>query len=232
MIKYKRIEFIDIVPYWNKLWGDRIHTVYSSMLMRGNHDYHIKDTYKYRCWCAYDSARKDRIVGVMAGHKSEPLCYRTRGLWVDPDYRGQGIAQGLFALAELQAKNEHCRWLWSYPRLAALPAYMKSGYVAYGEPDLGEYDHCVRAKKDLSVLTTSVWNIDDSPIEDSMWLDQINIWEMQGSLLGQNEQVRGTFIHITQHWVNEMYMQPMGAIGARENVRIVVGDLDNADHVL
>jgi len=84
----------------------------------------------------------------------------------------------------------------------------------------------------LSVLTTTVWNIDDCPIEDSMWLDQINIWEMQGSLLGQNEEVRGTFIHITQHWVNEMYMQPMGAIGARENVRTVVGDLDNADHVL
>lgn len=231
MIKYKRVEYPDILPYWEMLWPGRDHSVYSSMLMRGGIDHHIKDEYKHRCWIAFDDTNM-RTAGVMAGHKSESLCYRTRGLWVNPAYRGQGVAQGLFALAELQAKNEHCRWLWSYPRLSALPAYMKSGYEPYGEPDLGEFDHCVRAKKDLSVVTTTVWNIDDAPIEDVLWLDQIDVWEMQGSLLGQNEEVRGTFIHITQHWVNEMYCQPMGAVGNRECIRLTQGDVDHPDHVL
>ena len=35
-------------------------------------------------------------------------------------YRGKGIAQKLFELAETQAKNECCRWLWSYPRLSRI----------------------------------------------------------------------------------------------------------------
>lgn len=228
MIK-RRAEFEEIIPSWQKLWPNRDLNPYSSMLMKGGLDVHIQDKYKHRCWLVeLDS----KTVGVMAGHKSETYCYRTRGLWVDPDFRGQGVAQQLFSLAQNQAEAENCRWLWSYPRLAALPAYMKAGYVSFGEPDLGEFDHCVRARKDLSIITTTVWRLNDNPLENLNWISEIDSFERMGILLGQNEEVRANFIHITQHWLNQRVMSPHAAIGECEPVHSITGNLEHASHVL
>lgn len=231
MINFRKVEFEQVMPSLEKLWPGRKLAPHSSMLMRGGHDYKIRDLYKYRCWAAYN-ADNTKVVGVMMGHKSERQCYRTRGLWVDPAYRGKGIAQRLFGMAQLQAMNETCRWLWSYPRLSALGAYQKSGYIPYGDAGKGEYDDCVRAKKDLSIVTTTVWNLFENPCEDIKWLAHIDKVEKDGHLLGQNEEIRGNCIHITQHWINELWMQPEWAIGDRNPLQVIKGDLDNIIHVL
>ena len=234
-MKYKKINYEDISPYWDILWPGQLHQPYSSMLMREQngfygHDNRIQDKYKWRGWCVFED---HRIQGVMAGHKSADKEYRTRGLWVGEKYRGQGIAQKLFELAEEQAKNECCRWLWSYPRLQALGAYQKAGYESYGPTDRGKWDDCVRAKKDLSIITTTVWNVTESPLENKKWLDEIDLMEDQGVLLGQNEEVRNNFVHITQHWVNDLYCKPLVAVGDKvQPVKEIKGDLKDPLHVL
>lgn len=231
MIQYKKVEFEQVIPSLEKLWPGRKLAPHSSMLMRGGHDYKIRDLYKYRCWAAFEH-NWTNVVGVMMGHKSERFCYRTRGLWVDPKHRGKRIAQRLFGMAQLQAHHEQCRWLWSYPRLSALPAYQRAGYIPYGDAGKGEYDDCVRAKKDLSIITTTVWNLFENPLEDEQWLEHINKCEKQKILIGQNEEVRGNYIHVTQHWINELCMQPELAIGEKNPLQLIKGDLKNVAHVL
>jgi len=233
MIYTKQISYEEILPYWNVLWKDRERMIqYSAMKMQSGYDPEIKNNYKWRGYSAISESHNNKIIGVNAGHKTGPREYRTRGLWVSQDFRGQGVAQLLFEQLEKQAKNEMCRWLWSYPRLAALPAYQHAGYEPYGEPDLGEFDHCIRAKKDLSVLTTSIWNLFENPIEDPLWLEQVDLLDKQGILLGQNEEVRGNFVHITQHWINDLWMQPESGVGEHYPLHIHKGNPDNPIHVL
>lgn len=229
-MNHKQLKYEEISPYWDILWPKQLHQPYSSMMMRKGHDSRIADKFKWRGWCVYEGYS---VQGVMAGHKSSRKEYRTRGLWVSEKHRGKGIAQKLFELAETQAKNECCRWLWSYPRLQALGAYQKAGYEPFGETDRGKWDDCVRAKKDLSIITTTVWNITESPLELTGWAQNIDTYENQGILLGQNEEVRGNFLHITQHWVNDLYCYPLAAVGTDiQPVKEIRGDLKDPLHVL
>ena len=98
----------------------------------------------------------------------------------------------------------------------------------------GEWDDCVRAKKDLSTVTTTVWNINENPLEDPKWLQNIDLWDEQGILLGQNEEIRNeSFVHVTQHWVNSDYAYHNAAVGS-EIFPIIekIGDLNDPLHVL
>jgi GNAT superfamily N-acetyltransferase len=59
--------------------------------------------------------------------------YRSRGIWVHPEHRREGVAQTLFNLLELQAKNEGCEMIWSIPRKTALISYTKFGFETVGD---------------------------------------------------------------------------------------------------
>lgn len=235
-IVVKKVNFKDIVSAWDKLWPGRDHDPYSSMLRLGGHDIRIRDNYDYTCIAAYDWGDKGKLVGVQVGHRSSKQDYRTRGLWIDPNSRGQGIAQMLFCKLEEYAKFQGCRWLWSFPRLSSLPAYMKAGYEPYGEPVKAEYEQNIKAQKDLSVLYTGIWNIDDYPFENQNFLLRIEDADKRQLLLGQNEQCRGIFMHVTQHWVNDYYADTFfdNIINDKTARPILVkkGDLNSPLHVL
>ena len=74
----------------------------------------------------------DNLVGVNSGHKSSDTQYRSRGIWVNPNYRRKGIAQRLFVLTERQARDEECEMIWSIPRKTALSAYTNFGFETVG----------------------------------------------------------------------------------------------------
>lgn len=230
-IVFRQLSWNEIKPIWDKkLWSYREdNRPHSSMTMKGGSDYTIHDRYKWRAYGAVkiNNRRVETIVGCNAGHKSGPRDYRTRGLFVEDSVRGLGIAGELFSLLETQAKMECCRWLWSYPRLSALPVYQKMGFEPYGATDKGEFDHCVKARKDLSIVVTNVYRLDDNPMEDYGFQSAIESLDKKEILLGQNEEVRGNFIHITQHWVNDQYIVKQG-----EPVLSIRGNLDNEHHVL
>lgn len=209
-IVIKQIDYETILTAWDRLWPGRDNSPYSSMLMLGGYDTDIPEKFKWRAWGAfdlkpatasigvYDKAPVAKLVGVNAGHKSAPRDYRTRGLWVDPAYRGHGIAGKLFAQLEQQAENECARWLWSFPRLPSLPAYMASGYMPYGETVHADFEQNVRARKDLSVLVTEVY--------EQMPTDA-DALESAGVLLGENSQASTGGYIVTRHFVNRTQAQ-------------------------
>jgi GNAT superfamily N-acetyltransferase len=131
-----KISFDTILHIWqDKLWPNRQSAIEPMSAMTWPFegapdpiDMSIFD-YKPTFWGVYID---DKLVGVNSGHRTTHTQYRSRGIWVDPDYRGRGIAQRLFTLTEHQALVEGCLLVWSIPRKTALSSYTKFGFETVG----------------------------------------------------------------------------------------------------
>ena len=93
-------------------------------------DNSIFERYSPTFWVVKDN---EKIIGVNSGFKTSDKVYRSRGLYVDIEYRKQGISQILLRQTILQGKKEECHWIWSMPRKTALPVYQKIGFKKRGK---------------------------------------------------------------------------------------------------
>ena len=133
----KRIDFDTIQTIWEKnLWPNRTSAIETHSAMtwpfEGNPDPIDMNIFNYPAtfWGVYLDSK---LVGVNSGHKTTDEQYRSRGIWVDPEYRKRGVAQMLFLMTAHQAKVEGCEMIWSIPRKTALPAYTKFGFETVGD---------------------------------------------------------------------------------------------------
>src|SRR5210317_1798640 len=116
-MQVSRIDFNTIQSIWkNKLWPNRNSAIETHSAMtwpfEGNPesiDIKIFD-YPATFWGAF---LDNKLVGVNSGHRTTIEQYRSRGIWVDPEYRKRGVAQMLFLMTAHQAKVEGCEMLWS-----------------------------------------------------------------------------------------------------------------------
>lgn len=125
------IDFDLISKIWKKnLWPDRTSPIktHSSMTFKKSYDLSIY-SYPATYWgIMYDGD----LVGVNSGHRSQKTHYRSRGLYVFPKYRKQGIGVLLLQAAIDQAIYENCKFIWSIPRKSALSVYLSVGYQVEG----------------------------------------------------------------------------------------------------
>lgn len=136
-MKIERLNFKTVESIWStKLWPNRTSAIETHSAMtwpfEGNPESIDMNIFNYPAtfWGAY---LDDKLVGVNSGHKTTDEQYRSRGIWVDPEYRKRGVAQMLFLMTAHQAKVEGCEMLWSIPRKTALPAYTKFGFETVGD---------------------------------------------------------------------------------------------------
>ena len=74
----------------------------------------------------------EKLVGVNSGFEtgsSEQNYYRSRGLWVNPKHRRQGLASMLLNATIEDAKKKECDWIWTCPREGAMSAYKSVGFI-------------------------------------------------------------------------------------------------------
>jgi GNAT superfamily N-acetyltransferase len=123
----KKITFEDILKIWkDHLWKDRKSNIepQSAMLFLNGHD--LKNfNYESSYFAFYNN---DTIVGVNSGHLCCDGSYRSRGLFVLPYYRKQGIGTQLLTETIKQGKKENAVFVWSYPRLSSWGTYHKAGF--------------------------------------------------------------------------------------------------------
>ena len=135
MISLEEIKFNEILPYWrDRLWPDRISPIEpaSSMLYLGGYDI----TIKYFNQPTFFAIKVDGlIVGVNSGHQTSDTDYRSRGIWVDPDFKMFGNGRRLIDAAEVEARRLGCNILWSCPRQSALSFYLRCGFKQTSEFD-------------------------------------------------------------------------------------------------
>lgn len=136
-MKIERLNFKTVESIWStKLWPNRTSAIETHSAMtwpfEGNPESIDMNIFNYPAtfWGVY---LDDKLVGINSGHKTTDEQYRSRGIWVDPEYRKRGVAQMLFLLTAHQAKIEGCELLWSIPRKTALPAYTKFGFETVGD---------------------------------------------------------------------------------------------------
>ncbi len=133
----QQITFEQILPIWqNKLWPNRVSKIETHSAMtwpytHPNQPYSM-DVFIYPA-TFFGIFNQDKLVAVNSGHLTTQQEYRSRGLWVDPDYRGMGLAQIILLATIDQAKKEGAKMIWSIPRLTALTAYERVGFKTVGD---------------------------------------------------------------------------------------------------
>ena len=140
----KEIFFEEIYPLWNtRLWPGRKSIIepMSSLVWNSNlflsygnseisKDKSIFDKYEPKFFAIF---LDELITGVNSGFRTEDDVYRSRGLWVHPKHRGQGLGQELLKHACKLAVDENCKVIWSMPRKSALETYESVGFNKIGE---------------------------------------------------------------------------------------------------
>ena len=89
------------------------------------HDMRIFKNYIPTFFGVYD---KNKLVGVNSGHRTKDKEYRSRGLWVDPDYRGKKIGKILLQSTINKSIEEGCDLVWTLPRQSSMPTYNSVGF--------------------------------------------------------------------------------------------------------
>ena len=126
-LNVKRITFDEITPFWNILWPNMHLERKACSLLFGGYDSTIKTN--SNIVPLYFGVEIDgKIVGVNSCNAVNDIQYRSRGLYVLPEYRRRGIAQMLFNAVYEQGKKERRLVLWSMPRKPALSVYLNFGF--------------------------------------------------------------------------------------------------------
>lgn len=124
-IAIKPISWDQILHIWRThLWPNRTSLIehHSAMLYLGGHD---MNNFNYRVdLIGYHI--DDKLVGVNSSHRCSDGSYRSRGLWVDPEYRGRGIGQRL--LRQSIEYKGNATFVWSYPRQSSWNTYKAVGF--------------------------------------------------------------------------------------------------------
>jgi GNAT superfamily N-acetyltransferase len=133
----QQITFEQILPIWrDKLWPNRVSAIetHSAMTWPSSHPKQPYDmnvfNYPVYFFGIYD---QDKLIAVNSGHLTTDTEFRSRGLWVDPLYRGQKLAQRILTSTINQAVASGADMIWSIPRLTALRAYERVGFKTVGD---------------------------------------------------------------------------------------------------
>lgn len=142
------IDFSTIYNYWsNYLWLDRKSKIEPTSAMRFLGGYDLKNLDFEPTFFGF--IVDNNVVGVNSGHKCMDNGYRSRGLFVLPEFRGRKIGVELLVATINQGIKEQCTYVWSYPKLNSWGTYQKAGFSLssnFEQSELGLNAYC---KKDI-----------------------------------------------------------------------------------
>ena len=122
----KTITWEEILPIWKtQLWPGRtspIETNSAMCYLNGHNMFNMSSLPTF-----FGHVVDGKIVGVNSGHPCVDN-YRSRGLWVHPDYRHQGIGRSLLKATIEQGFLEGFNLTWSYPRKTSWSTYRSAGF--------------------------------------------------------------------------------------------------------
>lgn len=142
------IDFETIFSIWkNKLWPERLSKIESTSAMNYLGGYNIKNMdYKPTF---YGYLLDNKIVGVNSGHLCADQSYRSRGLFVDSEYRNRGIGKILLLASIDRGRFENANFVWSYPKHTAHNTYVGAGFAITSEWEQSELGRNAYCKIDL-----------------------------------------------------------------------------------
>lgn len=127
-ITVQEVNFTEVLPYWeNYLWPQRQSKIEDVSVI--DHFGRLtldRRQLKAQFYAALDF--KKRIVGVNSGLKTSPVHFRSRGIWVHPEFRFKGVGSLLLEAISTAAQTQKCTIVWSMPRLGSVQFYESCGF--------------------------------------------------------------------------------------------------------
>jgi GNAT superfamily N-acetyltransferase len=122
-----QVQYKDIVTIWkNDLWPERQSAIETHSAMLIDKTFDIKNFSYPATYFLY--LFNNKIIGCNSGHMCADNSYRSRGLFVYPEYRGKGIGVKLLQATITQGQKENAKFVWSYPRQTSWHTYEKAGF--------------------------------------------------------------------------------------------------------
>lgn len=128
----EKVNYEVVYDIWvNHLWPGRTSPIEQHSAMLINETYDLKN-YEYEpTFFVYKAG--DKIAGCNSGHKCCDGTYRSRGLYVFPDYRKKGYGKELLLATIDQGRKENSTAVWSFPRYESWPTYKAAGFDLLSE---------------------------------------------------------------------------------------------------
>lgn len=124
---FKKTTFDEIFPLWRYgLWPGRKSEIKptNGIKFMGGYNKEIEKNIPTFFGAFIDN----ECVAVNSGFATDKFYYRSRGLYVVPKYRKNGVAYKLLAATEEEAIASGHKFLWSMPRESALIVYLLYGF--------------------------------------------------------------------------------------------------------
>jgi GNAT superfamily N-acetyltransferase len=157
--------FEDVLPIWQaSLWPGRLSKIETNSAMKWLGGIDLELMKAPASFWRLRIEKENLTVGVLSGHfgglidreNRQVRGYRTRGLFVGPQFRGHGASKILMTAALAQANREACEVAWTFPRQSSMPVYEKLGFKMVGQwigendPGAGEFGPNCYAIKHLA----------------------------------------------------------------------------------
>lgn len=126
-MKIVKTTFDEIFPLWKYgLWPCRKSEIKptNGIKFMGGYDKEIEKNVPTFFGAFID----EECIGVNSGFPTDKLYYRSRGLYIVPKYRHQGISHKLLQATEKDAIDKGYKFLWSMPREKAFIVYLLFGF--------------------------------------------------------------------------------------------------------
>ena len=123
------INYETIFPIWrDDLWPNRNSPIETHSAMLHFYTEYDMGNFLLPAWYLGYYVN-DKLIGVNSGHMCVDGSTRSRGLWVNPAFRGKGIGKQLLEVTIEKAKEYNATSIWSMPRKSSWPTYESVGFV-------------------------------------------------------------------------------------------------------
>ena len=123
----QKITWEEIYEVWSKeLWPTRTSKIESTSAMNFLSGYNMDNMKNTPTLFGYVFGGK--IIGVNSGHRCADGSYRSRGLYVDRQFRGLGIGLKLLHATMNEARKQQAKFIWSLPRMTSWKTYKGVGF--------------------------------------------------------------------------------------------------------
>jgi GNAT superfamily N-acetyltransferase len=133
----KEISFSEIFHVWNTyLWPNRNSPIESNSAMVFLGGFEMGNMTTTPTFFGYFV--NHQLVGVNSGHRCIDNGYRSRGVYVFPEYRKRQIGKQLLEATINQGRKEQCNFVWSFPRKTSWNTYKSAGFSLVGDWEKSE----------------------------------------------------------------------------------------------
>lgn len=140
IVSIKNIDFSLIKDIWSKfLWPNRQSSIDpTSAVIYPTWPFEYNTEFLLSTPSFFGIYENNQLAGVNSGHKTGKIMYRSRGLYVFPEFRGKKYGKILLEHTCEQAEKESSIFCWSIPRIDVRSVYESAKFSITSAPFVTE----------------------------------------------------------------------------------------------